>query len=103
VAAPEFEQTLLGKVLQLFHEGPRLRGSMLTGALAGRDLEIMVRLETLELDQIARVWDSLERSYQLSLAYEVAVVPIDSRRDLVTGPPVGIFQPEYGVGAELAS
>jgi hypothetical protein len=103
VAAPEFEQTLLGKVLQLFHENPQLRGSTLLGALAGRDLEITVRLETLSLDELSRVWDALERSYQLTLAYEVAVVPIDSRRDIVTGPPVGIFQPEYGVGAELAS
>jgi hypothetical protein len=103
VAAPEFEQTLLGKVLQLFHEIPQLRGGMLIGALASRDLEITVRLETLALDELSRVWDSLERSYQLSLSYEVAVVPIDSRGYIVTGPPVGIFQPEYGVAAELAS
>jgi hypothetical protein len=103
VSAPEFEQILLGKVLQLFHEGPQLRGSMLLGTLAGRDLEITVRLETLALDELSRVWEALERSYQLTLAYEVAVVPIDSRRDFVTGPPVGIFQPSQGVAAELAS
>jgi hypothetical protein len=103
VAAPEFQQTLLGKVLQLFHENPQLRGSALLGVLAGRDLEITVRLETLALDELSRVWDALELSYQLTLAYEVAVVPIDSRRDIVTGPPVGIFQPAYGVGAEVTS
>jgi hypothetical protein len=103
VSAPEFEQVLLGKVLQLFHEQPQLRGSLLHGALAGRNLEITLRLETLSLDEIARVWDSLERPLALALAYEVAVVPIDARREIVTGPPVGVFLPEYGIAAELGS
>jgi hypothetical protein len=103
VSAPEFEQTLLGKVLQLFHEQPTLRGADLTGALAGRDLEITVRLETLLLEEITRVWDALERSYQLCLSYEVSVVPIDARRDLTTGPPVQVFAPELGLISEVSS
>jgi hypothetical protein len=102
VSAPEFEQIVLGKVLQLFHEEPQLRGSRLIGALADRDLEITVRLETLSLDELSRVWDALERSYQLSIAYEVTVVPIDARRDVVTGPPVNVFAPEIGIASELA-
>jgi hypothetical protein len=103
VSAPEFEQIILGKVLQLFHEQPQLRGSRLVGALADRDLEITVRLETLSLDELSRVWDALERSYQLSLAYEVTVVPIDARREVVTGPPVNVFAPEIGIASELVS
>jgi hypothetical protein len=102
VSAPEFEQTLLGKVLQLFHEQPTVRGADLAGALAGRDLEVTVRLETLSLEEITRVWDALERSYQLCLSYEISVVPIDARRDLVTGPPVQVFAPELGLIAEAA-
>jgi hypothetical protein len=101
VSAPEFEQVILGKVLQLFHEQPQVGGGLLRGILAGRDLEISVRLETLSLDELARVWDALERSYALSLAYEVSVVPIDARRDLVTGPPVVVFAPEIGVGVPV--
>lgn len=97
VPAPEFEQVVLGKVLQLFHERPQLRGSALTGILAGRDLEISVRLESLSLDEMSRVWDALERSYQVSLSYEISVVPIDARRDITTGPPVMIFEPEIGI------
>jgi hypothetical protein len=102
VSAPEFEQIVLGKVLQLFHEQPQLRGSRLVGALTDRDLEISVRLETLTLDELSRVWDALERSYQLSLAYEVTVIPIDSRRDITTGPPVNVFAPELGVASLVA-
>jgi hypothetical protein len=101
VSAPEFEQTLLGKVLQLFHEQPTLRGTDLLGTLSGRDLEITVRLESLSLEEITRVWDALERSYQLCLSYEVSVVPIDARRDLLTGPPVQVFAPELGLVSEL--
>jgi hypothetical protein len=102
VSAPEFEQVILGKVLQLFHEQPQLRGSALVGALAGLDVEITARLETLTLDEVSRVWDALERSYQLSLSYEVSVVPIGARRDITTGPPVTRLVPEVGV-AELTS
>jgi len=97
VPSPEFEQVVLGKILQLFHERPQMRGSALAGVLAGRDLEISVRLESLSLDEMSRVWDALDRSYQLSLSYEVSVVPIDARRDIVSGPPVMIFEPQIGI------
>jgi hypothetical protein len=101
VSAPEFEQTLLGKVLQLFHDHPTLRGADLAGALGGTDLELNVRLETLTLEEITRVWDALERSYQLCLSYEVSLVPIEARQDLPSGPPVMVVAPVLGVATEL--
>ncbi|CAO3444009.1 DUF4255 domain-containing protein [Azospirillum largimobile] len=100
VSAPEFEQTLLGKVLQHFHEEPFVGGGALVGGLAGRDLELAVRLETLDLDEVTRVWDALDRAYQLCLSYEVSVLPIEARRDIPTGPPVGVLVANVGVGAE---
>lgn len=102
VPAPEFEQTLLGKVLQLFHETPCVRGADLLGTLAAPDLELSVRLETLSLDDVTRVWDALDRSYQLCLSYEVSVVPIDARRDILSGPPVMVFAGTSGVAAEVS-
>lgn len=102
IPAPEFEQTLLGKVLQLFHESPSLRGADLLGTLATPDLELSVRLETLSLDDVTRVWDALDRSYQLCLSYEVSVVPINARRDILTGPPVLVYAGTTGVAAEVA-
>jgi len=101
VPAPEFEQTLLGKVLQLFHETPCVRGADLLGTLATPDQELTVRLETLSLDDVTRVWDALDRSYQLCLSYEVSVVPIDARREMASGPPVMVFAPSCGVAEEL--
>src|SRR5256885_1756281 len=72
------EQVVLGKVLQLFHDKPKLRGSDLKQDLVGTDYELNVRLETMSLEEITRVWDALEGSYQLSVSYEVSVVEIDS-------------------------
>jgi hypothetical protein len=101
VAAPEFEQTLLGKVLQLFHEAPSVRGADLLGSFAAPDQELTVRLETLSLDDVARVWDALDRSYQLCLSYEVSIVPIDARREVTCGAPVMVLAGSAGVAAEV--
>jgi Pvc16 N-terminal domain len=85
---PDTEQFLLGKVLQSFHSHPLLRGADLRAELVGTDAELNVRLEALDLDQISRVWEALEGSYQLSVSYEVAVVDIDSARAPEVHAPV---------------
>ena len=100
LAAPEFEHALLGKVLQIFHEEPVLRGSDLQGGLANRDLALAVSLDTLSVDETTRIWDALEGGYRLGLSYEVGVVPIDGRVDVVTGPPVTVLAPVAGAARE---
>lgn len=78
-AATELEQTVLGKVLQVFHDRAKFRGPDLHGDLSGKtDVELFVRLEPMSLDEITKVWYSLEESYQLSVSYEVSVVCIES-------------------------
>jgi hypothetical protein len=77
--APETEQHILGAVLQTFHDHPFLRGPDLQGDFAGTDVELTVRLEHLAIEETTRIWDSLDRSYQLCLSYEVSVVLIASR------------------------
>ncbi len=101
VAAPELEQTLLGKVAQVFHEEATLVTSDLVGTLADGGVELTVRLESLNLDDVTRVWDALERSYQLCLSYEVGIVPVASRREVAAGPPVLVLAHEVGVATEL--
>ena len=94
---PETEQVILGKVLQIFHDHPSLRGSDLQGDFSGTEVELTVRLETLSLEEIARVWDALDASYQLSVSYEVSVVEIASETDPEQVSPVLVALPEYGV------
>jgi hypothetical protein len=74
----ELEQRILGKVMQTFNDHPRFRGADLQGDLSGSAQEFQVLLESLLLEDIARVWNALNQPYQLSVSYEVAVVNIDS-------------------------
>jgi hypothetical protein len=94
---PETEQYLIGKVLQIFHSQPRLSGADLKEDLAGTDAELHVRLESLTLDEMSRVWDALEGSYQLSVSYEVSLVDIASAVEPDAVTPVTTVLPEYGL------
>ena len=79
-SSPEVEQTVMGKVLQTFHDHPRFQGADLQGDFTGTGLEFHVRIEPLSLEDITRIWMALTASYQLSVSYEVAIVNIDSTR-----------------------
>lgn len=96
----ELEQLVLGKVLQLFHDDTSLSGAQLRGALVGSGLEFFIRLEPLTLEEITRVWDALDRPYQLCVSFEVSVVPIQSGNQARRVPEVRQLLAEFGVGAE---
>lgn len=99
---PDTEQYALGKVLQLFHSKPRLRGADLRGQFAGTGSELFVRLETLSLEEITRVWEGLNGSYQLSVSYEVSMVDIASAAEPENFAPVLVVLPEIGLARNTA-
>ena len=101
---PEDEQTILGKVAQVFHDHAIIEPGDLTDSLTGEDLQLRVVLDAPTLEELARVWDSLNEPYQLSLAYTVQVVSIDSDRDAALRPPVLVStqQPAQIVGGGAA-
>jgi hypothetical protein len=86
--SPDTEQRILGRVMQLLHSMPILSGAVLRGDLAGTDGEVHTRLEALSLEEIARVWEALEGSYQLSVSYEVSLAYIHSIAEPQSGTPV---------------
>ena len=96
-SGPELEQRILGKVLQCFYDHPILMGIDLQGDFTGQDLELHVRLEPQGLEEITRVWDALERSYQLCISYEVSVVPIESGKEEQQAVPVDVAIPDVGL------
>ena len=96
-SSPETEQIVLGKVLQIFHDHPKFRGTDLQSDFEGSAVELNIRLEPLSLEEITRVWDALDRSYQLSVSYEVSVVYIHSAKEPYEVSPVEVAIPEYGV------
>ena len=91
----ELEHNILGVVLQTLYDRSILRGADLRGDFAGSDLELHVRLESLDLDAMSRVWNALATTYQLSLSYEVGVVPIDTTAQVVS-PLVDAVTPRVG-------
>jgi hypothetical protein len=97
LVSPGREQEMLGKAMQLFYERPVLRGTDLRDTLTGSDERISIRLEPMSLEEITRVWNALERPYQLSVSYEVtlAFVAPDAQPSVIT--PVRIAEPTYGV------
>jgi hypothetical protein len=95
--APETEHAILGKVLQCFHDHPQLAGTDLSDDFEGTDSVVSVRLETLGVDEMARVWDALESPYRTSISYEVTVVDVDAGVQPEVGPPVRVPRPETGV------
>jgi Pvc16 N-terminal domain len=94
--APELEQMVLGKVLQLLYDHCRFRGTDLVGDFSGTDIEFTTRLETMTLEEITRVWTALAEPYRLSVSYEASVLPIRSQRvEDIT--PVRIAIPQPGI------
>ncbi len=94
---PELEQNILGATMQVLHDKAILRGADLKGDFAGTTEELHVRLETLDLDQMSRMWDALAHAFQLCVSYEVAVVPIDSSYEPEARPAVDVVVAQYGV------
>ena len=97
--AAELEQLILGKVLQVFHDATSMSGARLVNTLSGQPLELFIRLEPLTLEEMTRIWDAIEHSYQLSVSYEVSIVPIESAEEAAIHAPVDVALPEYGVAA----
>jgi hypothetical protein len=100
-ATPENEQALLGRVLQVFTDQPVLRGPDLRDDLAGEPAELRLTLETLTLEELTRVWQSLGEPYQLSASYKVEVVRLDSRRPAVRAPAVRSRTARHGQVLEV--
>jgi Pvc16 N-terminal domain len=97
IRGPEKEQFILGKILQIFHDCPKLRGADLKDDYSGTEVELNVRLESLNLEEITRIWEAVEGSYQLSVSYEVGVVNIESGIEPERVAPVTVVLPEQGV------
>ena len=94
---PLTEQLILGRVMQAFHSHSVLRGSDLQAEFIGTETELRMRLEPLGLEEITRVWEALDGSYQLSVSYEVALVNIDSDLEPESVAPVTVALPEHGL------
>lgn len=95
MSEPLDEQELLGRILQVFNDHPVLSGADLAGGLLGSLDEFRISLETPTLEELTRVWEALQESYQASLSYLIQVVIIDSEEPAQVGPVVLHSQSTY--------
>lgn len=72
-------QVTLGEVIKVFHDTPIIPPAAFDPSLAGTTEELRVLPRQLELQQMVDFWRAFEqRSYRLSVVYEVSAVLIDS-------------------------
>jgi hypothetical protein len=78
------QHEMLGRTLQALYEDAIVDGGQLSGSLAGSTDALRFTLTPLSLEQKSWVWYAIQKSYRLSLNYEVRVVNLD----VVTAVPV---------------
>ena len=88
VTDAEKRQVLLGRVVETFNDATPVRGAALKDSLAGTDSRLHLHLDSGELVDPVRMWDALNLSYELSVAYLVEHVLIDSTLPPVQSPRV---------------
>lgn len=99
--APETEQAILGKALQVLNDHPTLTGVDLRDDFTGTDSVITARFEPLTIDELARIWDALDTSYRTSVSFEVTVVDLYRDVPQQSGPPVRV--PILNAGVEVGA
>ena len=97
VAAPETDQHVLGRILQALDDRPIATGSDLRDTLVGTDRTLIARMETPGLEEIARIWDTLDEAFRPSICYEVGPVDIVARLGDARGPLVRRSEPDTRV------
>lgn len=88
-----FSHLLLGQAMSTLNDHPILGRAEIAAALPNNDLgdqleRVRITLQPLSIEDISKLWAGFQMQYRLSVAYEVAVVLIDSRRPVRSGVPV---------------
>jgi hypothetical protein len=88
-----FSQLLLGQAMSVLYDHPILGREEIAAALPGNDLgdqteRVRITLQPLSLEEISKLWAGFQMQYRLSVAYEIAVVLIDTLTPVRAGPPV---------------
>lgn len=86
---PKTDQTMLARAMQVLYDGAIISGPQLFGSLANSDQALKVTLAPITLDERTRVWYSIQKSYRLSLTYEVRVVNLFSETHTSAAPVSG--------------
>jgi hypothetical protein len=85
---PLMDQVVLGKIMQLFAEGPVLRGDDLQGNLKESKEELRLIFDSQSMDEANKLWTALSAPYKLSVSYSVYPVQIKAENKPQADLPV---------------
>lgn len=74
------EQRILGRVMQILGDHPRLEGSDLVGSLSENDESFEIVRENLKYEDKIKLWQFPNIPYQLSMVYKVQPVKLESTK-----------------------
>lgn len=88
-----YSHQLMGRAMSVLNDHPLLSASEIETALPLNDLwaqpeRVRITLQPFAIDEIAKLWTGFQTQYRLSVAYEAAVVLIESSRQTKTPVPV---------------
>jgi hypothetical protein len=103
--------TVLAAAMSVLYDHPLLGAQELLDAYPGSDIDsqferIRITPMQLSIDEISKLWSAFQTNYRLSVAYEVSVLLIDSRRPVKASLPVlrrGREDRGPGVGASAGA
>ncbi len=72
------EHRILGEAMRIFYDNSIMEAPLLRGGLEGTAEELKLDLCHLDIEDLTRIWNALNRPYRLSVCYEVRIVLIDS-------------------------
>lgn len=87
-ATPEADLLILGRAMQVLAAAPIIRANFLDSQLRPESPEVRLTLNSLNLEEMTRIWNAFNQPYRLSVCYQVQVVSIDSIRLPEDGPAV---------------
>jgi hypothetical protein len=92
-ATRSFSHQIMGRAMSVLNDHPLLGSQEIQNALPNNDLwnqveRVRFTLQPFSLEEIAKLWTGFQTQYRLSVAYEAAVVLIESTRSISAPLPV---------------
>lgn len=88
------EHKILGSAIRVLYDNQIIAGSVLKGHLSGSEQKLNVEFKNLSYDEMMRIWNFNDVPYNLSVAYKVGPIFIESQRTKESKP---VIQAEFTV------
>lgn len=88
------EHKILGSAIRVLYDNQIISGSVLKGHLSGSNQKIHMEFKNLSYDEMMRIWNFNDVPYNLSVAYKVGPIFIESQRTKESKP---VVQAEFTV------